>query len=557
MIVEPVAPGEEAACVRRRSIFLGLSALVAVLWLAILPSRPLFNPDEGRYAEIPREMLATHDWIVPHLNGLAYIEKPPLQYWATALSLALFGDNEFAARLYTALSALGSILAVGLAARRLSGEAAGFRAAAVLAGTLLFVILGQLLTLDMSLTLYMTVTLCAFLVAQRSAEEGSSSRGWMLLSWAAVALGMLTKGLVAGAIPAAVLVLYSAYARDLAPWRRLHAAAGLPLFLAITVPWYWLAARRLPDFLEFFFVHEHFARYLTPSADRQEAWWFFGAVFLLGSLPWTLSALRVLLLDWPRFGERRGFDSGLFLKIWVWFVGVFFSLSDSKLIPYILPAMPALALLIAALPANTLGRDLSRTALATLGVASGLGLLCLLAPRHFAPSARSVYFLALEWPLAQIALLLAVTGLYVLSLRGRETTGAAMFLGTGWCLAGLLAMRAASAVAPIYSGVDIARSLPAVPRETPDYSIATYDQTLPFYWARTVELVSYRGELDYGLKRDPGAEIPTVDEFVERWTRESSAFAVMEKPMFDQLLQRGVPMHEVGRNADHVLAARR
>jgi 4-amino-4-deoxy-L-arabinose transferase-like glycosyltransferase len=337
----------------------------------------------------------------------------------------------------------------------------------------------------------------------------------------------------------------------------LHAAAGLPLFLAITVPWYWLAARRLPDFLEFFFVHEHFARYLTPSADRQEAWWFFGAVFLLGSLPWTLSALRVLLLDWPRFGERRGFDSGLFLKIWVWFVGVFFSLSDSKLIPYILPAMPALALLIAALPANTLGRDLSRTALATLGVASGLGLLCLLAPRHFAPSARSVYFLALEWPLAQIALLLAVTGLYVLSLRGRETTGAAMFLGTGWCLAGLLAMRAASAVAPIYSGVDIARSLPAVPRETPVYSIATYDQTLPFYWARTVELVSYRGELDYGLKRDPGAEIPTVDEFVERWTRESSAFAVMEKPMFDQLLQRGVPMHEVGRNADHVLAARR
>ncbi len=551
------AAGDVAGAVRRRSIYLGLCGLVAVLWLAVLPFRPLFNPDEGRYAEIPREMLASHDWIVPHLNGLAYIEKPPLQFWATALSLDWFGNNEFAARLYTALSALGSILAVGLTARRLEGGGAGFRAAAVLAGTLLFVILGQLLTLDMSLTLYTTVALCGFLAAQRSAEQGTSSRGWMLLSWAAVALGVLTKGLVAGAIPAAVLVLYSAYARDFGPWRRLHAAAGVPLLLAITVPWFWLAAHRLPDFLEFFFVHEHFARYLTPSADRQEAWWFFGAVFLAGSLPWTLSALRVLFLDWPRPGERRGFDPALFLKIWVWFVCVFFSLSDSKLIPYILPAMPALALLIAVLPAKTLLRDLSRTALGTVAVALGLGLLCLAAPSHVAPSERSAYFLALRGPLGQIALLLAVSGVYVLSLRGREATGAAVFLGAGWCLAGLLAMRAGSAVAPIYSGAGIARAFPDVPRDAPIYSLASYDQTLPFYWARTVELVSYRGELDYGLKRDPGAEIPTVDEFVARWTRESRAFAVMEKPMFDELMKRGVPMREVARNADHVLAARR
>lgn len=541
---------------RRRSIYLGLSGLIAVLWLAMLPLRPLFNPDEGRYAEIPREMLASGDWIVPHLNGLAYIEKPPLQYWATALSLELFGDNEFAARLYTALSALGSILAVALAARRLWGGAAGCRAAAILAGMLLFVILGQLLTLDMSLTLYITVALSAFLAAQRSAEEGRSSRGWMLLAWAAAGLGMLTKGLVAAAIPGAVLVLYSAYTRDLRPWRRLHAAVGVPLFLAITVPWYALATLRLPDFLEFFFVHEHFARYLTPSADRQEVWWFFGVVFLLGSLPWTLSALKVLFLDWPRPGARGGFDAGLFLKIWVWFVCVFFSLSDSKLIPYILPAMPALALSIAALPESSLVRDLSRSALGTVALALGLALLCLFAPAHIAPSERNACFLALRGPLAEIAVLLAVSGLYVLSRRRREATGSAVFLGAGWCLAGLLAMRAASAVAPIYSGVMLARAFPEMPREAPLYSVATYDQTLPFYWGRTVELVSFRGELDYGLKRDPGAEIPTVDEFVERWTRESNAFAVMEKPMFEELMRRQVPMREVARDAGRVLAAR-
>jgi 4-amino-4-deoxy-L-arabinose transferase-like glycosyltransferase len=541
-----------------------LAALVGFLWLAILPLRPLFNPDEGRYAEIPREMLAGGDWVIPHLNGLAYIEKPPLQYWATALSLRLFGDNEFGARLYTALAALATLVTVALLARRLWGVAAAFRAAAVLGGMLLFVVLGQLLTLDMSLTLYMTAALAGFLAAQASADAGRSARGWMCVAWGAAALGVMTKGLVAALIPAAVLVLYNAYARDLTPWRRLHAAVGVPLFLAISVPWHWLAASRLPDFLQFFFVHEHFARYLTPSADRQEPWWFFGVVFVLGGLPWTLSALRVVLSGWPRPGRRAGagasgrgaFDSVLFLKIWACFVCVFFSLSDSKLIPYLLPAMPAVALLIAALPAGTLRRDLSRTALGTVGVAILIGVLCLVAPGRLQGSDRAPYFLALVRPLAEVALLLAVSGLYVLARR-RDATGSAMFLGVGWCLAGLLMMRAAAAVAPIYSGVAIARALPVVPREARVYSIAMYDQTLPFYWGRTVELVSYRGELDYGLTRDPQAEIPTLGAFAERWAQESSAYAVMERPMFDELVRTGVPMREIARDAGRVLAARR
>jgi hypothetical protein len=117
-------------------------------------------------------------------------------------------------------------------------------------------------------------------------------------------------------------------------------------------------------------------------------------------------------------------------------------------------------------------------------------------------------------------------------------------------------MRAAAAVAPIYSGVTLARAFPEIPREAPLYSVATYDQTLPFYWRRTVELVSFRGELDYGLKRDPGAEIPTVDEFVQRWTLGSNAFAIMEKPMFEELSRRQVPMREIARDAGRVLAAR-
>ena len=188
----------------------------------------------------------------------------------------------------------------------------------------------------------------------------------MLLAWAAAALGVLTKGLVAAAIPAAVLVIYSVSTRDFAPWRKLQWVWGLPLFLIIAVPWHWLAASRLSDFLQFFFVHEHFARYLTPSADRQEPWWFFGWVFLAGTVPWTLPALTVVAIGWRARAEVPGtFNLRFFLWIWVVFICVFFSLSDSKLMPYILPAMPALAVLIGALPTETLKRDFLMTAVLT------------------------------------------------------------------------------------------------------------------------------------------------------------------------------------------------
>jgi 4-amino-4-deoxy-L-arabinose transferase-like glycosyltransferase len=537
---------------REPPVYWALAALLAALWLATLGSRPLFNPDEGRYAEIPREMLSGGDWVIPHLNGLAYIEKPPLQYWATALSYRLLGPNAFAARLYCALTALATIGLVWLTARRLWGVAAAWRAGAVLSGMLMFVVLGQLLTLDMSLTFYMTLSLAAFLLAQTAARP----MRWMLLAWAAAALGVLTKGLVAAAIPAAVLMLYSAYSRDFGPWRRLHLPWGLPLFLLISVPWHWLAARRLTDFLEFFFVHEHVARFLTPIADRQEAWWFFAGVFLAGSVPWTLPALRVLAFGWRRRRAPGAFDPALFLWIWIVFIGVFFSLSDSKLMPYILPVMPALALLNAAQPLERLKRDLFYTAMATVAAGLALGCASLVWPKVVAASDRSLYFLPLARPLGQIALLLMVSGAFVLAQRVRDATRAAVFLGAGWCLAWLLLIRAAALVAPIYSGISLAAPILASERDVPLYSVGTYDQSLTFYVQRTVTLVGYRGELDYGLRKTPGAEITDVAEFLRRWPSQPRAFAVMEKSMFDDFKSRGVPMRLVASDVNRVLVAR-
>ncbi|HEV7357344.1 MAG TPA: glycosyltransferase family 39 protein, partial [Steroidobacteraceae bacterium] len=479
-----------ASSFRDRWLYVGLAALVSLVWLATLSSRPLFNPDEGRYAEIPREMLSGGDWVVPHLNGLVYIEKPPLQYWATAVTYRLFGVNEFSARLYTALTALASIALAGFLTARFWGIESGWRTAAILSGMFMFVVLGQLMTLDMSLTFWMTASLAGFLLAQR-AEQGQ--RGWMLLAWVAAAFGVLTKGLVAAAIPAAVLVIYSLWSRDFAPWRRLHLTLGLPLFLGITVPWHWLAALRLNDFLQFFFVHEHFARYLTPISDRQEPWWFFGWVFLAGTVPWTVPALRVVVSGWGGSAPRGRFRPTLFLWIWVIFICVFFSLSDSKLMPYILPAIPALAVLIAALPAASLKRDFLVTSILTTAAALALGVASFRLPALIPDSGARPYFLLLANPAREVAAVLLVSGLFVWVQGAREVTRCGVVLGVGWSLAVLLLIRAASLIAPIYSGIDLAAALPPAERDAPLYSVRTYDQSLTFYLQRTVTLVEYRG----------------------------------------------------------------
>jgi 4-amino-4-deoxy-L-arabinose transferase-like glycosyltransferase len=327
------------------------------------------------------------------------------------------------------------------------------------------------------------------------------------------------------------------------------------LFVAIALPWYAVAAHRVPGFLEFFFIHEHLARYLTPSANREEVWWFFAPVLLLGSLPWTLSVLRVLCGGWRC--RAQGFDAPLFLRLWVLFALVFFSVSDSKLIPYILPALPALALLVAGLPEATLERDVVRTALMTLSVALALGIACWIVPAHIAPSDRSGYFLTLTRPLAQVAALLAASGLYALAQRRRGATRSMVFLGVGWCLAGLVLVRAAAALAPVYSGVELYRALPQIPAGAPIYSVATYDQTVPFYWRRTLKLVAYRGELDFGLERDPGAEEPDIDRFIDRWQAEPEAYAVMDRNTFAMLAARRLPMRELARDINRVLVSRR
>src|SRR5438874_2959793 len=236
---------------------LALLALVALAVAGDNMTRRLAHPDEGRYSEIAREMAESGDWVTPRLNGLKYFEKPPLQYWATAASFKVLGENEFAARLYVLACGLATLLVVGFTALRLWNAEVALAAMLALVASPYFMALGGIVTLDMGLTLWTTATLCAFLLAEQRRDDPAAHRRWMLAAWAAMALAVLSKGLVGIVFPVAAVGLHALVRRDFSFLHRLEHRLGIVVFLAIAAPWFVLVGRANPEFAEFFFFHEH------------------------------------------------------------------------------------------------------------------------------------------------------------------------------------------------------------------------------------------------------------------------------------------------------------
>jgi 4-amino-4-deoxy-L-arabinose transferase-like glycosyltransferase len=527
---------------QRRWLGALLVAFVAV-WLLGLGFRGLFNPDEGRYAEISREILASGDWVIPHLNGLVYIEKPPLQYWTTAISEALFGLNDWAARLYTGLCALATVYIIWAMIRREWEAQAAIRGAVMLGSSLLFVLLGHQLTLDMGLTLFTTLTFAGFCIAQRAERW----QGWMLLSWVGIAGAFMTKGLIAGVLPILTLVVYSVLQRDWAPWRRLLLGRGTALFAIVCLPWLILIQHRLPEFFQFFFVREHFQRYLTKIENRYQPWWFFIPILVAGILPWLLPALRTLCVDWRASAARPGFDLRRFAWVWCVVIFVFFSASDSKLMTYILPLFPILALLMATAPVSRLDADLRATGIGMVVVGVLLLAGAALLPRILYQTAlhdplKAPYFIHIRWPLVVMGICSIGGGIVAWRTRpdGLRPT---LAVGVGGFAAWSAAIWAAAQVTPVYSGATLYAQLPdSLRRDVPVYSVRTYDQSLTFYLRHPVTLVEYRGELDFGQTLEPAHSIATLGAFGPLWQERTQALAVVERKTYEQMRSAGFPM---------------
>jgi 4-amino-4-deoxy-L-arabinose transferase-like glycosyltransferase len=537
------------------------AALFTTVWFALLAQRSLFDPDEGRYAEIPREMAAGGDWVVPHLDGLVYLEKPPLQYWLSALTYRAFGPNEFTARLCTGLAGYASLGLVFFTALRLWGRRAACRAVLLCMASTLFVLLAHQLTLDMLLTACLTACLTCYLMAesQVTASREASRRGrlWLLGCWAAMALAVLAKGLIGLLIPGSTLLIYALWQRDFGVLRRLNLRAGLPLFALIGAPWFIAAARANRAFLDFFFVREHFQRYFTPIEHRTEPWWFFVPVLTVGILPWLPQAARAMALPLRAPAAHYAFEPARVLYAWCAFVLIFFSISHSKLIPYILPAVPALALLCAApTTARVMRRELILGGVLSLG--SCLGVLAYIGGLWTTSAGRQLEVQSA--PMLRVTALLlfaAAMGCFELLRRKRPEASLAA-LCVGWFLAIASLLVAAGTVQGSFSSKDAAVELRRLANpSSPVFSVQTYEQSFTFYLGREIVLVDYRGELSLGLSQRPEGGIASLAQFSSRWRSLTDGYALMPPDTRDRLLGQGLPLRELARFPHEVLVSRR
>ena len=468
----------------------------AVIFFYRLGVPGLMDPDEGRYAEIAREIFVLKDWLVPHLNLFPYLEKPPLVNWLTALSFKALGYNELAARLPSAVSALGGLfLAYGLG-RVMWGPAAAFLGATVLGTCAGYVTLGRILTLDMTFSFLVNLGIGLGYLALRQEQP----RLW---PWAygVLALGVLTKGPVALVLAGLIWGLWVLIQRR--TWKSLISLVqpwSWLLLAVLVLPWFAYLQWRIPEYFRFFILEQHFGRFLTPAIHPQP-FYYFGPVFLGLLLPWTF------LLPWAWWApsQERDPDRTLLL-IWAGVVLVFFSLSRGKLAPYILPALLPLALLLGrrladfsdSLRAWTIDRGL-RISLWVWTMAGLVLVGLLLWQPIFLMRALSRANLEPSYVLL-VAAVFTLTPL--LTLAGRHLS--LLFLGVGALVL--------SSLLPV--GLD-RLSLQRSPRELgrlvrsrwqPGDALVgayLYSQGLSFYSGQVFHLMEGRTELDFGRKLAP------------------------------------------------------
>ncbi len=559
---------------RRRGMGLRILFAFALLLLVVEPWQvPLFEPDEGRYAEIPREMLATGDWVVPRLDGALYFEKPPLHYWTVALSFKLLGQTEVAARLPVKVASVGMAVLTFLFARRRWGPRVGLLAGLITASSVLVVALARITVIDPSLSLALTGTVFSFVSFFEAAEkrdERGARRALFLLHFSAAAAVML-KGLIGLILPGGAIIVWIVLTGRWKLVPRLFSPLPLLLFLTLTVPWHVLVAQREPSFLHFYFVHEHLDRFLKSEHRRGGSPLYFVGVLLGGFLPWT-AFLGRLRETWPglRLAAWRDRPVEAFLWIWSILVFVFFSMSQSKLITYLEPIWPAVAVLLALgiERAREKGADFRANRWAT-GVL--LALLAAAALVYGFGAGYGAQFGVLG-PTLVAAFVLAVGAFWQIALaqglvgqtrRWRQEP--AVPLAAVWLLFVATLVVALPGVARHVTPWPLVE---AVLREKGPGDLLLqrghYLQAVPFY-ARTLTPVSHLGwhELNFGQSQAPLSPLfPSDEEFAALWNGPKRALVVVQRDQLKDFGQPPLSAHKavllaVSPNGKHALLANR
>ncbi|MDD5285922.1 MAG: glycosyltransferase family 39 protein [Desulfuromonadaceae bacterium] len=540
--------------VRWRDILL-LILLCAVPFLLFLGNVPLIDPDEGRYAEIPREMLERGDFITPTLNYVKYFEKPPLLYWLNAASINLFGLNEFAARLPSALSGLATVLATYIIALRLFDRRTALFAALFLATAAGFVIQSRIILTDVLLTFCLTSALGAFIIAARRDKWHRDGAATWYLFYLFSAFSVLSKGLIGIVFPAGIIFFYILITSEWRILARMRLASGMLLFLAVAAPWFVVVSLQNPEFANFFFIHEHFERFTSTVHGRYQPFWFFLPVLAGTMLPWSFFIPGALGRAWRDRHHESG-QAALFLLIWTLLIFLFFSISGSKLIPYMLPIFPPLAILIA-IRFNVIfegrGREIKLAIIILGGTLILLGALAIgyshlpqvtailatMLPSLAAPLKQFVTNAPIVTTAASVTvgLLFLAQGVFLFGSSGNNPARIVIVLCLGSFLLEILVPQLImGSIAQTESPRELA--LKARSSAGPDTRIVTFGpmQAVSWYTGRRVLVTGRLDELEFGSKQgDQKAWFPDREALLKLWDGQDHILYILKKREFESL----------------------
>ncbi len=519
-----------------------LFIVIGLFFCIGLGARPYITPSEARYIEIPRQMLATGDFLTPHINGVQYFEKPPLFYWLQTLFLS-FGSSEFFGRIATTLVVTLTCLVTYATGRLLYGRRAGLLSASALTTSVMGYGLSRVAMLDAPVTLFLTCTIASFIAAQRTEQKK-----FYYFMYISAALAVMTKGLIGIVIPAMVIGSWIALTKN---WKILKEArlfTGTLLFLAIATPWHILMAIKHPEFADFYFINEHFTRFLTDEHRRTAPWWLFIVVTLAGAMPWILLFTPLQLIGRILFiisiysannvdtkyfednadkkqntgdksfcSDMRDKEDSLFLNIWIILPLIFFSLSHSKLIPYIFPIFPPIFILIGKQLADwwdmpTAPKKLRANTM-FLFVIIWIPYLIWLLVASLGNETSSIS------PIIGLPIVLIAITLFIEAITD-STSGKKLI--TLMIVFGAILGLTANFVAPEFDKRTVKPLTEILKKELKDDDMVvaykSYWQDLPVYLNRNVTIVEWTGELGFGSKYTPNAKnlLVTVDKFWEK-----------------------------------------
>ena len=522
--------------------------IISGLYFFEAARRPLASPDEGRYSEIPREMLVSGDYLTPRLNTVKYFEKPPLFYWMQAAGLKTFGNSDFGARFANVIMAiLGSLITLW-AGWYLFSPRIGLIGCSILSSTLLYYGISRIVILDMTVSVFITGAIATMLYALTH-----GSRKAMYAAYTFCALGTLTKGVIGFGIPGAVILSWIIASRQWSLIGKAINLKGVFIFLALVAPWHVWVSLKNPEFAWFYFINEHILRLTTQVHQRYQPVWFFIPIFIGGLFPWIAFFAQA-----ARETLREKMDSlPMALLIWTGFILALFSLSQSKLIPYILPCMPPAALLIAQLFDKVW--DQKRTgpllwsfrvnALFCFALAGALHMVTL--PEH----ALSILTQAHLYLISGLIVLIGI--LPYLLKRHLRLAFVALVAST---MVFLLSLNHVSDLIARPSTRDLALKLkPHVTAKTPIICFEFYPQELPFYLERPVMISGWVGELEFGMSvENKSTQIFDHNTTKKTWQRADQAFIFVREDTLSLVKEiLNTPLHVVAKHHNLILISKR